>query len=170
MEIEIGKTYNDIYLNGRKSRKTNILVQKDLGMRIIRGVYYYLYECIDLQTGQTEVFYKQVDESGDYVDYTRSCPDDSFEVNILFDEYDDFLKNQRTLVNKKVKSLEKIHKNRLNKIKEQINIQKDKSLLIGLKLHLIQKESPSMAGYTAYKNWSINNQKQFELLKTLIYG
>lgn len=167
--MQIGKVYNQIYLFGRKSKQYDILIRKSLGTRIKRGVLYDLYEGMDILTGEIHTVYERIDHPREYVDSYRDCPDDTFEVNILFDEYEDYLKGERTIVNKKVRGLDKLHKERLSKIKKELQIQTDKTLIVGLKLHLIQKESPSMLGRSSYQEWVKNNPTQHAILKKLIY-
>lgn len=98
-------------------------------------------------------------------------PDNTFEVNLLQDSYEEFLENRRNLLqpNFHLSAVNARHKLRLAKLKQLIDSENDTKMKVGYMLHFIQKETPTLLGKRKYEAWRNSNPLLFKKLKYNVY-
>lgn len=133
------------------------------------------YWAMRMDTGEEKLiyipveFYLDQDTSESVYKMRTDVPNDSAEVCIMFDDLEHWMINKRQLENSSLDLRNKLHEERLDRIKELLNTNLNSILTEGLHLHLIQKESPSIAGLNAYNSWKRNNPQWCKELIKLVY-
>jgi len=133
------------------------------------------YMALNMETGEEKViyipveFYINVDRAESSYRTRLDVPDDSMEVCIMFDDLDHWLRNKRQSNNPELDKKNRLHEERLNRIKHVLSGTVNSDLRQGLMYHLVQKESPSIAGLNSYNSWKKANPGLTQELIRLIY-
>ncbi len=133
------------------------------------------YKAMRMDTGEEKLiyipveFYLDQDASESVYKMRTDVPNDSAEVCAMFEDLEHWLANKRQLENKALDLRSCNHEERLSKIKVLLSGNVNSLLREGLCLHLIQKESPSIAGLNAYNCWKRNNPQYYKELIKLVY-
>lgn len=133
------------------------------------------YMAMNMTTGEDKIiyipveFYINVDRAESSHKTRLDVPDDSMEVCIMFDDLEHWLMNKRQSNNLELDKRNRLHEERLDRIKHALSGTISSDLRQGLMYHLVQKESPSIAGLNMYNSWKKTNPGHHRELVRLIY-
>jgi len=137
-------------------------------------VIFEVWECLNLETGIKEnkkvPVYMYEESTNDYVDSDRlEVIDDNQEVTSLFDSLECWKNNFRDKVNFRLELINSKHQSQLDDLRRLDSMPIVADFKKGVRLKLIQKETPNLETLKAYKEWEVNYPEYAIQLKQYVY-